>query len=96
MAGADTDKLGSVTAILEYLATHGEAFDFRDRGKNGDAGRHVIYRLSQRQDNPLPVDGPPNMPVASKAKIDRWVELCRKRSNRTPLAMQLGLFGDSD
>lgn len=92
MAAVD-DTLKGYPAIAEHLSTHGPAFDFRDRGENA---RHVLYRLSQRTENPLPIDGPPGMPVASRAAIDAWVARLRRRANRVPAGDQLGLFDDSE
>jgi len=77
------DRLRGVDAIRAHLATHGEAFTF---------DRHQVYRLSQRTDLPLPIDGPPGMPVATRSGLDAWVAAVRRRGNRTALGKLLTLF----
>jgi len=87
------DRLKGYAAIAEHLAGHGTAFDWREETTGVDP-RHTLYRLSQRADNPLPIDGPPNMPVTTRVAVDAWVALVRKRANRVPASEQLGLFDD--
>lgn len=67
------DRLRGMTVILGHLAAHGTAFTF---------DRYQLYRLSQRADHPLPIDGPVGLPVASRAKLDAWVKGERRRANR--------------
>lgn len=82
MAGA-SDRLRGVPAIQAHLRTHGPAFDF---------DRHQIYRLSQRSERPLPVDGAVGLPVSTRAALDAWVVGERRRGNRTAQDAQLTLF----
>lgn len=84
MAGevATTDRLRGVEAIIAALGEHGIAFSF---------DRHQVYRLSQRADDPLPVDGPVGMPIASRLALEAWVERQRRRGNRRS-DRQLALF----
>lgn len=84
--------LRGYTAIAAHLATHGPGFDWTETTTDVDP-RHALYRLSQRGENPLPIDGPVGLPVTTSEALDVWVERERKRGGREALpSSQLGLF----
>jgi len=87
VAAERSDDLRGYTAIQAHLAEYGPAWNF---------DRHQIYRLSQRSELPLPIDGPPGMPMASRVSLDAWVVAVRRRAGRRPLTSQLALFDDDE